>query len=292
MSKYISILALGIFFVSPVQAQQKLLTPEFSIKREFPQAPTQETLGRADADDNEAVVEPIFDLNAVADPLEEAEVETQKDAEKDTLTLDIFPSKGQDLIGVPTSNDFMKKDSVQKNKTRNRTITSLGNIDIIRGLVWGISKENVKNYEKIIPVGEDEKSLFYVDDVFTFKSAIGYEFHNDKLWRAQIINEKYYFDPLERIPDIVTIQTLLEEKFGEPTSENFIWLNDTEKDFPQFWGWAIYRGELKISVIWEFEDTQIKLNVDTPLKYKPKISVDYISKKYRPVVKKRNILEF
>ncbi len=277
MIKYVLMLLIIFTPVLPVRAQQKLLMPEYGLKRDLPRAPTQDILESA-----EDVIE--LEETPEIEPIIIEPIEVPEEVIEEKII--VLPEE-RVLEILPSQKFIEQKDTQKENK-----LISLGNKDIVRGLFFGLPKEIVKEYESFIPSGEEENGLIYIDDMWGFKSSIGYEFLSDRLWRIKIINEKRYADPTKRIPDIIAIQTALEEKFGQPTSENFIWLDDVEKDFPQYWGWALHRKELKINVIWEFEDAQIKLIAEACVRSKPEVRVEFISKKYRPEKKQFNFLQF
>ena len=146
---------------------------------------------------------------------------------------------------------------------------------VLRGFIWGLPPTAILENEKGTFVGEENGALFYLDYIRGIRCTIGYEFDDNKLWRARIFVEKQYSDPQERIRDLLTIQTDLNKRFGQPVSENFKWLEDTDKDWPDSWGWAVYRGELFISVKWQTPESDVELKLGAPETYLPEMSIIY-----------------
>ena len=162
---------------------------------------------------------------------------------------------------------------------------------IVRGLIWGLSPDIVKAYEKSTFLEEEENTLFYFDTMWGMRSLIGYEFLDNKLWRIRIFNEKKYSDPKERILDVMRLQVALEERFGAPVLRELKWKDDKEKEFPKYWGWALYQGDLEIRMSWHSEDTEVTLTAgksDEP--YNPKVVVEYKNKEIEPAPRKRKPL--
>lgn len=148
--------------------------------------------------------------------------------------------------------------------------------DVTRGFVWGLSPEIIKSYEKGTFIGEtDEGDLFFLDKIFGIRSTIGYLFKDKKLSKITVFNEKFYTQPQDRINDLLTLQTILTERYGQPVREDFIWKNEKEKNFPNNWGWAVYTSDLAIRIIWQTKDTNIYLDLITREQFEPKFSVTF-----------------
>jgi len=171
----------------------------------------------------------------------------------------------------------------------------LDNDDIVRGFVWGLPSSIILQNEKgtyVQPEGEDtsEESVFFVDRILGVRSAIGYEFDESGLSRVRIFNEKFYKNPQDRINDLLTMQTYLTDRYGPPTEENFTWRNPREKNYPDNWGAAVYRGDLRIDILWENEESFTRLSLGNREIYKPEISLVF-ERPYRKASKETLILE-
>ena len=63
----------------------------------------------------------------------------------------------------------------------------------LRGFFWGLSPTVILEHEPAYFLGEENGSLFYQDYYDDIKVTIGYEFVDNKLWRAKTFNEKFYY---------------------------------------------------------------------------------------------------
>ena len=162
---------------------------------------------------------------------------------------------------------------------------------IVRDFVWGVPSNMVKKFETVPLFGEEENTLFYVDKMWGLKSLIGYEFSGDRLWRIRVYNEERYVDLQKRIDDILMIQAELEKKYGKPTLVDFKWLNIRERNHPTFWGAALFRGDLIITIQWDFPDMMVTLSAYAPKIKKPQIVVDFINKLPRETTKFKRLTQ-
>lgn len=147
----------------------------------------------------------------------------------------------------------------------------------IRGFIWGLPKTVILEEEKGKFLEEKDGTLIYVDFIRGIRCTIMYEFQDDKLWRGRIFIEKRYTDPQDRIEDLLVIQNDLNARFGEPISQDFKWLDETEKNFPEKWGWAVFRRELFITNQWQNADTLVTASLGAPQRFFPQLSVTYES---------------
>lgn len=150
----------------------------------------------------------------------------------------------------------------------------------VRGFIWGLPPSIIKAEEKSIFVEEaDDGTLFYVDNIRGIKSSITYEFEYNKLNRVSIFSENEYPKPQDRIDDFVKIKRDLDQRFGVPTEENFDWKKDTDKKYPDQWGWTVYRGDLDITITWKNVDTLVTAYLGSPEPYDPVLFVTYEDRK-------------
>lgn len=158
----------------------------------------------------------------------------------------------------------------------------------LRGFVWGLPPTVILEYEPAYFLGEENGSLFYQDYYDDIKVTIGYEFYNNKLWRAKTFNEKYYLDPQDRIEDLLYIQELLTKRLGDPVKEEFFWRDKKEKGYPDNWGWAVFRGELFITIKWETKDSEVELYLGAETYLEPDMTITYVSRKLRDEAYKKS----
>lgn len=165
------------------------------------------------------------------------------------------------------------------------------NIDgALRGFVWGLPPTVILENEKATFVGEDDGRLFYLDYIQDMRSTIGYDFIDDALWRARIFIEQKYYDPQERIRDLMKIRKDLVKRFGEPVDEAMVWYNNKEKNWPESWGWAVLRGEMMITIIFRDKETEVVAFLGTrqrlnPNLDDPEMNITYTSLKYKNQLK-------
>lgn len=148
-----------------------------------------------------------------------------------------------------------------------------------RKTTWGMSPLEVKNTEVLDIYQENEEMLVYKDKIINLSCYIFYIFADNKLVRSKysIIeehsNENFY------ISDYRTIYDILIKKYGEPLSEDEIWLNDLYKDDVQRWGFAISLGHLRYISRWENNNTDITLALYGD-NYDILFAVEYKSRRY------------
>jgi hypothetical protein len=153
----------------------------------------------------------------------------------------------------------------------------------VRGFIWGLPKEVIKENERgtFVESSDDQQTdragdtLFFIDKIRGLYSSIGYEFQNNKLWRVRIFIEKKYFEPSDRLDDLLTIQADLNARFGIPVAQEMKWVDKREMNYPDSWGWAIFRSELFMTSIWRDEYTEVTAYLGAKEKYKPILSVTY-----------------
>ena len=145
----------------------------------------------------------------------------------------------------------------------------------VRGFIWGLPPTVILENETGTFMDEKEGVLFYLAYIRGLRSTIGYEFEDSKLWRAQIFIEENFDHPQDRLETLLTIQTDLNKRFGDPVSEEFKWRREKEKNFPDQWGWAVYRGELLITIKWQNEDTDVTAFLGAKKSFSPELWVSY-----------------
>lgn len=153
----------------------------------------------------------------------------------------------------------------------------------VRGFIWGLPKEIIKEYEAGDFVAEESNEVdgdtheivFFRDKIRDLYTNIGYEFFNGKLWRVQIFVENRYNEQQNLIRDLLTVQTDLNARFGAPKSENMKWLNKRNYNYPDAWGWSVFRMELIMTSLWQEGETDVTTYLGAKEKYKPELIVTY-----------------
>jgi hypothetical protein len=156
----------------------------------------------------------------------------------------------------------------------------------LRGFVWGLSPTVILEHEPAYFLGEENGTLFYQDFYKDMKVTIAYEFLDNKLWRSKTFVEKKYVRMPDMIDDLLYLQEALTKRLGKPASEDFTWRKNTEKNWPDKWGWAVYRGELFITIKWLTEESEITLYLGSKEPYEPEMTITYVSRKIKEAARK------
>lgn len=156
-----------------------------------------------------------------------------------------------------------------------------GETFIFRSTNWGMSKNQVKQIEKLTVEEEHEDSLFYTTTLSSLDSLIAYSFTNDKLFQTAYMFLEEHSNSYSYIEDFDKIDNLLTQKYGEPNASDKIWKNDLFKDDYKGWGTALSAGHLTIISKWEIEDTEIT-HIAYGDNFEVKHAIIYKSKKYAP----------
>ncbi len=156
----------------------------------------------------------------------------------------------------------------------------------LRGFIWGLPPTVILENEKATFVGEEDGRLFYLDYIQNMRSTIGYDFMDNKLWRARIFIEKKYYNTQERIRDLMKIRKDLVKRFGDPVDEAMVWYNNKEKNWPESWGWAVLRGEMMMTIVFRDEETEVVVFLGAREKLNPNLddpefNVTYTSLDYK-----------
>lgn len=168
--------------------------------------------------------------------------------------------------------------------------------ELFRGFIWGLTPEIVKEEERSTFIDEDTSAagtiLLYIDKIDGKKHSISYSFVDNKLSKIVIGNEKKYLKDQDRIDDLVKWNNMISETYGEPISEDMKWRPSEDRDKPDRWGWAVYRGELFITTQWRKGDTLVTTYLGATEKYFPKLTLTYekIAERSAPTVPQAPIL--
>jgi len=131
--------------------------------------------------------------------------------------------------------------------------------------------------------------LFFDDKVYGRYAIIAYEFLDNKLNRARIDIIQRSSDPQGWFDLMMDAQLDLTEKFGAPQSQNMIWRDETEKNYPPNWPAAMMAGDMDMTASWlglaypdvyarapeGSYDTRVELILRTPELFRPQLSFLY-----------------
>lgn len=145
-------------------------------------------------------------------------------------------------------------------------------------LRWNISSvELIEKYgtEKINSAPSFSKELSWTHPLYTspYKSLCVDEYtfllSNDKLVAYFVEFEKNYSNPYSLYKDV---KDVLVKKYGNPSSEDFNWIDSTYKDDETKWNDAMRYNHLDIKTVWNFDGYKLILK----WKYKDAINVEYV----------------
>ncbi len=122
-----------------------------------------------------------------------------------------------------------------------------------RGFVWGVSKAEVRKYEKAAFYQEKGDRLYFLEhpskkDVMR---KIRYDFTGDILTSARYEFEDLHFtSPNQAVDFYDDVRRHISKIKGPFEKEEFIWRDPTYKRYPQFWPRAVRMGDLVMKTFW------------------------------------------
>ena len=140
--------------------------------------------------------------------------------------------------------------------------TAFSNEYDFRKTNWGISREEVAEVEDALGLQYSDSPFpgeSYEAKVGGFDCYINYYYIGDKLTSAEY--EFSYETTLEYlcINNYSHLKEKLMEKYGEPTRDEDIWIDDLYEDNPKNWGKAITQNHLLRYAQWETSNTRITI---------------------------------
>lgn len=160
-----------------------------------------------------------------------------------------------------------------------------------RGFSWGARIEDVIKKENKTDTSEEENLYSFLDTVAGMKCSVIYEFNNGELVKGQyfFIYNKHTNKNLY-ISDYKEIAKLLAFKYGNPFSEDKIWLNDLYRDDPDDYGFAVSLGHLVYVLEWRDDLTSIKCMLFGE-NYDIILAIDYTSIRHKQEMQKMKLQE-
>lgn len=126
-----------------------------------------------------------------------------------------------------------------------------------REFVLGVTKEDVRRYEKAAFYQEKEDSLYFLEKPSKrdYRRLIKYDFMENRLVAATYDFQEY----IPPSPDQATgfyedFKRSISRAKGSFEKEEFLWGDKLYSRYPQFWGRAIRSGDLKVKTIWNLDD--------------------------------------
>jgi len=128
-----------------------------------------------------------------------------------------------------------------------------------RGFIWGVTKEDVREYAPGMYFDTHENALFFLEDILEdVRTIVTYEFTEEgSLWRVRMDVEERYTRPQSAVEDFFAYLKEMEETYGPPTAEDYDWTDPEDQKYPEEWGWIVYAGDLTIRYFWQTPETEI-----------------------------------
>ncbi len=160
----------------------------------------------------------------------------------------------------------------------------------VRGTEWGSSYSDVEktiNNESFNALDEmflemlDLSEIEYTSRIKAYptfqltggeESVVAYVFLDDRLARIMVnfTSPNYTFEEFE------TIAARLEQKYGEPETEDWVWYDEDWKESNDY-GFAIRMGKVGITYYWDIEDTYIELSTGNDGTGEVSFTISYLS---------------
>jgi tetratricopeptide (TPR) repeat protein len=132
-----------------------------------------------------------------------------------------------------------------------------------RNTRWGMTKEQVKASETMKIVYEKESVILYHGELAGMETTVHYTFKEKMLLGCVQRFIGNYIDDNNYILDYKKAKDALTHKYGPPVTDEQLWSNNTYKDNPQDWGFAVRRGDLVFRSSWKFNYTEIGLGLNS-----------------------------
>ncbi|MEM7618307.1 MAG: hypothetical protein AAF244_02870, partial [Pseudomonadota bacterium] len=84
------------------------------------------------------------------------------------------------------------------------------------------------------------------------------------------------------------LQNYFTERYGPPVEENFFWKNNEQFNKVENWGWALYRGNLRVEMLWQSKDSNIRILLRSPEPLDPEFTIIFED---RSKVNELNVIE-
>jgi hypothetical protein len=155
-----------------------------------------------------------------------------------------------------------------------------------RKIKWGMSVEEVIATEPTQPVAKDKNSISYKTIVLNRNVSLIYRFINDKLIGATYQLDDIYIKTKSYIEAYDEFNNALSKKYGKPTNEGTIWLDNTYKNNPEKLYFALSAGHLQYFSYWLTSNSKIKTTLYGDF-HNIIIKIDYISVIYEDIKKNK-----
>ena len=127
-----------------------------------------------------------------------------------------------------------------------------------RGFIWGVSKEDVRKYERAIFYKEEGDSLYFLLQPDYFRRLIRYDFKDGKLFRARYeYVELFTPQSLDIIARYLDLKDKVSKEYKMQPVEDLEWRDKTYANYPQYWPNAFMGRDLIFRATWAFGNTRV-----------------------------------
>lgn len=172
-----------------------------------------------------------------------------------------------------------------------RIINQHSDVSGFRNARWGMTKKEVKSTEDSAAfVSDNGDFLHYRDTIDGLKVMAVYRFSGGHLVLGKYIFLNKHVNKNKYLIDYEKLKGLLTKKYGVPTSEKDLWLNNLYRDSPSDWGMAISTGHLAKYVTWELGRTTVSMLLHGD-NFKVSLGVDYMDNNFKGSLGERETLD-
>lgn len=151
--------------------------------------------------------------------------------------------------------------------------------DVFRGFIWGVSKDDVRAYEKAVYY-DDRDGLSFFEDINGTRRIYRYDFREDGLWRVRVNYMALHRPYTQEVLDIVADQQRsLSDKYGAPAREELVWMKNRYRRYSQLLSRAFAMGDVRIETDWQNADTLVRMRA---YKGDPYYELQYVIEKRAP----------
>lgn len=151
---------------------------------------------------------------------------------------------------------------------------------------WGMSREQVIAAEGKKPLMDPENRLVYYTNISDFKTFTTYMFIENRLVRTRYTFLPNHNDGSTYITDYLKIKNILLKKYGLPTLDEIIGMNESYRNDTSKLRKAIEKGDVTYVTEWEITRSYIVMSLngddDTTI-----FMLEYFDKKFQSLTKKQ-----
>ena len=120
---------------------------------------------------------------------------------------------------------------------------------------WGMTPDQVKKTESGVEWQESKSDygpiLYFETEIALLEARALYYFVDNSFERGNYLITEKHTNDRQYLIDHNTLKEILTEKYGKPSEEKEIWLNDLYQDDRQNWGTAVSIGHVIFTTTWD-----------------------------------------